>query len=396
MSETVGRRELPPLPYYAKVTAVVIAVVVSAVALYEIRSVALSVFLGLFLAIAAEPFLSWLERRGLSRGWAVTVLSLGTLVVLAGMVTLLVYPAVQQIGQLIESLPNLLNQLTASLDRFGVRFDDPAIRERLEGIAEKLPSLLGSSLGAVYGVLGGVVSAIFTAFTVIALALYFMLWLPRIRRFVGRALGDPERVEVMDRSLARIGGYVTGQLTVSLVAGVVSGVVLGLLGVPYAAVLGVAMALFSAIPQIGATIGAVVCTLVALTDSLALGLITLAFLVAYQQFENYVLAPRVFSSAVDLSPVAVFIAVLVGGSALGVIGALTALPVAAAMKVVFRYVFRERLRRIETDDEAVVADTRPGPAEQGVAGPGRAAGPVPAPAVDGGTAPEPEPGIAPA
>jgi predicted PurR-regulated permease PerM len=352
---TAGRRNLPPLPYYAKITTVVLAVVVAAVALYQVRSVAMSVFLGLFLAIAAEPFLSWLERRGLRRGWAVAVLALGTLVVLSGLIALLLYPAVKQIGQLIESLPALLEQLTDQLDQFGVRLDDPAIRERLEGMAEKIPSILGSSLGAVYGVLGGMISAIFTAFTVIALALYFMVWLPRIRAFVARALGNPERIEVMDRSLARIGGYVTGQLTVSAAAGVVSGVVLGLMGVPYAAVLGVAMGLFSAIPQVGATIGAVLCTLVALTDSVQLAIITFVFLLAYQQFENYVLAPRVFSSAVDLSPVAVFIAVLVGGSALGVVGALTALPVAAAMKVVVRFIFRHELRRIEATEVVTAA-----------------------------------------
>lgn len=350
------RRNLPPLPYYAKITAVVLAVAVGALALYQVRSVAMSVFLGLFLAIAAEPFLSWMERRGMRRGWAVAVLALGVLVLLAGLIALLLYPAIKQIGQLIESLPNLLQQLTDQLDDFGIRLDDPAIRERLESMAEKIPSILGSSLGAVYGVLGGLVSAIFTAFTVIALALYFMIWLPRIRAFAARALGRPERVEVMNQSLARIGGYVTGQITVSAAAGVVSGVVLGLLGVPYAAVLGVAMGMFSAIPQVGATVGAILCTLVALSDSVSLAIITFVFLLAYQQFENYVLAPRVFSSAVDLSPVAVFIAVLVGGSALGVIGALTALPVAAAMKVVIRFIFRDRLSRIEATEQAREAE----------------------------------------
>lgn len=358
----VDRPNLPPLPYYAKVTTVVLAVVVGALALYQVRSVAMSVFLGLFLAIAAEPFLSWMERRGVRRGWAVTLLALGTVVVLAGLVALLLIPAIKQIGQLIESLPVLLDQLTARLERFGVRLDDPAIQQRLEGLAEKVPALLGSSLGAVYGLVGGLVSAIFTAFTVIALALYFMIWLPRIRAFVGRALGRPERVAVMDASLARIGGYVTGQLAVSTIAGVVSGVALGVLGVPYAAVLGVAMGLFSTIPQVGATIGAIVCTLVALTDGVTLALVTFGFLVAYQQFENYVLAPRVFSSAVDLSPVAVFIAVLVGGSALGVVGALTALPVAAAMKVVLRFVFRRELLRIEGPEQPEPAPPAPGTA----------------------------------
>lgn len=342
-----SRPALPPLAYWAKVTAVVLLVVAAALAVYNLRSVALSVFLGLFLAIAAEPFLGWLQRRGLGRGLAITVLSLGSLIVLAGVTALLLYPAIKQIGQFVESLPELSRQLTDRLNRLGVRFDDPAMQERLRGIAEKLPGVLGSSLGAVYGILGGLVSTVFTVLTVVVLALYFMAWMPRIRAFVARLLDDEERVAVLDSSLERIGGYVTGQIVVSLAAGVVTGVVLGLLGVPYAPVLGVAMALFDAIPQVGATIGAIVCTAVALTHSLGVGALTFVFLLLYQQFENYVLAPRVFSHSVDISPVAVFIAVLVGGSALGVVGAVTALPMAAALKVILRHLFRDQLDRIE-------------------------------------------------
>jgi predicted PurR-regulated permease PerM len=167
----------------------------------------------------------------------------------------------------------------------------------------------------------------------------------------------------MNESLARIGGYVTGQIIVSLTAGITSGVVLGLLGVPYAPVLGVVVAFFDAVPQVGASIAAVLCTAVALTESLALGIVTLLFMLGYQQFENYVLAPRVFSRSVDLSPVAVFIAVLVGASALGPVGALTALPVAAALKVVLSYVFRDRLERIESSD--IDPDAIPEPPSSG-------------------------------
>lgn len=353
--------------YYAKVTAVVIGVAAAAIALYQLRSVATSVFLGLFLAIASEPFLAWLQRRGLSRGAAITVLSLSGLLVFVGLSALLLYPAIKQVGELLESLPDLVRQVSTRLAEFGVRLDDPAVQERLQGIADKLPGLLGSSLGALYGIVGGLISTVFTVFTVVALALYFMFAMPNLRRFAARALGSPERVAVMDQSLDRIGGYVTGQTVVSLTAGLVSGVVLGLMGVPYAAVLGVAMAMFTAIPQVGATLGAVLCTAVALTDGVGLAVATFAFLVVYQQFENYVLAPRVFSKAVGLSPVAVFIAVLVGGSALGVVGALTALPVAAALKVVFRYVFRGELTRIEGGSPPLPAG--PAPAGPGSAGP---------------------------
>ena len=360
MGDADGARSLPPLTHYAKVTAVVIMVAALASLLYQIRSVVLSIFLGFFLAVGSEPFIRWLERRGLRRGGAVGVFVVSALIVLAGLVTLLLYPAIQQAGQLVRSVPTLLDQASVQAEKFGVRFDDPEVQERLRGVLEKAPTLLAASIGTIYGVLGGVFSALFATITVVVLAIYFMLAMPRIRVFLSKALRDQERVAVMEQSMARVGGYVTGQLVVSVSAGVFSGVTLALLGVPYAAVLGVAVGMLSAIPQVGATIGAVLCTIVALTASIPVALITLGLLLGYQQFENYVLAPRVFARAVDLSPVAVFIAVLVGAAVGGAIGALAALPVTAALKVVFRYLFRRQLGRIEAPDEPP-AEPPPGP-----------------------------------
>lgn len=351
MTDAGRRRDLPPLTYWAQVTAVVVGVVALALLLNELRGVALSVFLGLFLAIAAEPFIAWMESRGLHRGVAIAVLTVSGLLVFAGVVALLLYPAVKQVGAFVDSLPELAQALSDRLATFGVRLDDPAIRDRLSALTERLPGMLGQSVGAVFGIVGGVVRALFTTLTVVVLALYFMFAMPSMRSYVAKALRRPERVDVLNQSLDRIGGYVTGQVVVSTSAGLTSGIVLGLIGVPYAAVLGVGMALFVAIPQIGATLGAIVCTAVALTAGVDLAIYTFLFLLAYQQFENYVLAPRVFSKAVDLSPVAVFIAVLVGGTVVGGVGALTALPIAAALKVVFRYVFRDELTRIERRPE---------------------------------------------
>ena len=342
------------MAHYAKATAVVIAVGVLAVLLYQIRSVVFSVFLGFFIAVGSEPFVRWLERRGLPRGGAVAVFVAGALLILAGITTLLLYPAVQQAGQLVRSVPYLLDQASTRAEQFGIRFDDPQVQQRLRSALERAPALLASSIGAIYGVLGGVLSALFTTLSVVVLSIYFMLALPRIRAYVARALRHPERVEVMERSMAKVGGYVVGQIVVSVTAGVVAGVTLGLLGVPYAAVLGVAVGVLSAIPQVGATIGAVVCTIVALTVSVPVALLTLAILLGYQQFENFVLAPRVFAEAVDLSPVAVFIAALVGAAVAGAIGALTALPITAALKVVFRYLLRRQLEHIERPDQGRV------------------------------------------
>ena len=244
-------------------------------------------------------------------------------------------------------VPTLVDQLSDRNSFIGRHLQDPEVQEQVQAALGKVPGFLQQSLGAVFGILGAVLGGLFSAFTIVALMIYFMIAMPRMHAFAARALGRPERVEVMDDALAKVGGYVTGQLTVSAAAGIFAYIYLLLAGVPYAAVLAICVGLLDAIPQVGATVGAILCSLVALTESVGLAALTFAVLLAYQQLENYVIAPRVFARAVELSPAAVFIAVLAGGSMGGFVGALTALPVTAALKTVFRYVLRRQLAEIE-------------------------------------------------
>jgi predicted PurR-regulated permease PerM len=351
-AQVTGGPSWPPMIYVAKATATVLAVVGLAVLVTEVRSVMASIFLGFFFAAGLEPFIRRMEQRGLRRGQAVLVLVVAALVGLALIIWLMVVPAVNQASDFVTNIPNLLNDLNErgkGREILGVKLDDPEVQAKIQEQVDKIPSILAASLGTVYGILGGIVTALFGIFTVFALTIYFMMAMPRMHSFAARALRDPEKVQVLDDSLDRIGGYVTGQLVVSLTAGIFAGVVLSILDVPYSMILGLAVAFFDAIPQVGATIGAILCTLVALTETWHLALAVFVILLAYQQFENYVLAPRVFSKAVDLSPIAVFIAVLIGAAVGGAIGALTALPITAALKVIFRYAFRDQLGRIEAE-----------------------------------------------
>lgn len=345
-----GPSNLPPMLHYAKATAVILLVIGAALVLREVRSVAASIFLGFFFAAGLEPFIRRMERRGLRRGYAVLTIVLGALTVFALIVWLMIAPAVGQAADFVSAIPDLLNDLAQRRDGeeiFGIKLDDPEVQKKIQEGLDRIPEIATSSLGRIYGVVGGVATALFGMFTVFALTIYFMLAMPRIHSFAARALHDPDKVRVLDESLDRIGGYVTGQLVISTTAGIFAATFLTIAGVPYSMILGLAVGFLSAIPQVGATIGALVCTLVALTESVNLAIVAFVALLAYQQFENYLLAPRVFSKAVDLSPIAVFIAVLAGAAIGGAIGALTALPVAASLKVVFRYVFRNQLGRIE-------------------------------------------------
>lgn len=193
-----------------------------------------------------------------------------------------------------------------------------------------------------FGVLGALFGGVFATVTVLALLVYFTLAMPRIRAAVDRALARDDRVQAADAALRRIGGYVSGQLLVSAIAGLVSLGFFLVVGMPYPALLALVVAVLDAIPQIGATLASLVGVAAALTVSVGLAVTTLVFFIFYQALENYLVAPRVFSRTVEISPAAAFVAILVGSFLGGLLGAVTALPLTAAGKVVIRQVLDER------------------------------------------------------
>lgn len=328
------------MAHYAAITVSVLAVLAAVWVLWIARSVVVSVFLGLFLAAGLEPMVGRLERLGLRRGLAVTGVLIGLVLVAALFLLLALQPAVDQIGQIAGSAPKVVEQLSSQHNPVGRLLARPDVHQGLQSFLQKLPGMLTSSAGKILGVVGTVAAGIFQALTVFVLMIYFMLAWPRIIARTERVLARPDRVEVAREAIGRVGGYVTGQLVVSVLAGVVAYAFLGIAGVPYAAVLGMVVGFCDLIPQIGAGIGAFVCALVALSQSVVLAVATVAFLLVYQQIENYLVAPRIFAKAVELTPAAVFVAALFGVAIGGFVGAIVALPCAAALKVVARHALR--------------------------------------------------------
>jgi predicted PurR-regulated permease PerM len=342
----------PPLGYYAKITLVVVAVLGTLVMAYNIRSILLSIFLGLFLAVGFEPLIRVLTQRGVPRALAVVIMILGFLILTAIVGYVLLQPAIEQTTALVKALPATIDSAMGQLDKLGIKIDASSFANSAQDLLKELPKILSTSVGSVGAVLGAVGAAIFNVFTVIVLSIYFMLAMPRLRAALAHMLGTRERGLVVEAALQKVGGYVSGQLTLCFLAGVVATVVLSLLHVPYSAVIGLIVALFDAVPQVGAIIAAFVGTLIALSGGWQPAVITLGVILLYQQIENYVISPRIFSQAVNLSPLAVFVAVLVGGGIGGAVGALVALPVSAAAKVVIAYLLRHRRRDRERSARA--------------------------------------------
>lgn len=349
----------PPMGRYATITAVVIGVIVLTAVLWAIRGVLVMVLIGFLLAAGLDPLVKALQRHVGRRGLAVLVMVLGLVVGVALFVVLAIRPAIAQAAHFLASLPELLDRLSSRFGDSSVAeyLASPEFEARLRGAIDDIVAWAAGSVGAVLGFVAGTVGAVFTVFTVAAITVYAMLALPRIKAFAGRAAGDPERVGVVTEVFHRVGGYVTGQLGICAAAGICAGIFFVIIGMPYAALLAIVVAVLDAVPQVGATLGAVVATLVALTESLGTAVAVVIYFIIYQQIENFFIGPRVFASAVSLSPMTVFIAVLVGGTLGGFIGAILALPIAAALKVVIRYIYRAPLAQIES--RAVPASLAP-------------------------------------
>jgi predicted PurR-regulated permease PerM len=238
------------------------------------------------------------------------------------------------------------------------------VTSQLETFLANLPGRLGNGL---LGLTGRLFGALVSTLTVVVLTIYFMLDLPRLRRGLPWLLPRAHRAQsgrIADIIIDKVGAYMIGGIVTALLAGASAFVVFTVLGVPYAVPLAIVVAVCDLIPMIGATLGAVIGVLVTLlaTELWPTSVVVAGFFLLYQQLENYLIVPRIQRSTVSLSAAAVLLAALIGGTALGLLGAVMAIPVAAALRVVIA-------ERLQARDAAGTD----GPEESGTAGRAEAA-----------------------
>jgi predicted PurR-regulated permease PerM len=330
-----------------------LAAIAAAAAVWSVRELLLRVLVALFLAVSLDPAVRWLEGHGVRRGLAVGLIFALFVVILAAFLLSIIPPLANQVGQLVHSLPDYLATLqrrSASFRELDQRYD---LSSRLEGVVGQLP---GQLTGGVLGLTSQVFGALIYFLTVVVFTVYFLLDLPRLRRGVVRVFTVDRRerygavVEVM---VTKVGDYMIGRLLIAFIGGLVAFVGLEIFNVPYPLPLAILIGLLDLIPLIGHPIGAAVAVVVSvITKGLWPATVLLAvFFVVYQQVENYLIAPRILRHSVDISAVAVLLAALVGATVLGIVGALVAIPVAAAVKVVLAQQIAEH--------EATAAPARP-------------------------------------
>jgi predicted PurR-regulated permease PerM len=329
---------LPAMAYWARVTLTVAGALVVLLAAWRVRNILLLVLVAAVFAVGLDPQVRWLQRRRLSRGWAVTVIvavSVGLLVLVGWLV---IPAAVRQTQALASQGPDALDRLEHATGVLGTLEQTFDLGQRLRDTTGQLPALAVRHLPGVTASAG---SVIINALTVAALTVYFLAGLPRGQAAATAVLarrghhGD-RNTRILEESLGRIGGYVSGNLLLSVIAGTLAFVVLEVLGVPFAAALGFWVAIADLVPSVGAMLGAVLCVLVALFSSGPHGIAVAVYFLVYQRVENYFLLPKIMTKAIDLSAPTVIVALLVGARLAGLGGALIALPIAAAVKVVIR------------------------------------------------------------
>ncbi len=305
------------------------------------------IIIAIVLATALNPAVEALERRGMRRSVAASIVFFVALLVLTAIGFLIVPPLVAQVADFVDAVPDFVDDLTAGRGPLGFLQDDYQIVDRIrEAIETEGPAgVLGIS-EPVLDIVRSVVTAVVGAITVIFLTFFMLLEGPRTLRRLLDLLPVDSRVRferVGDEIYRTISGYVTGNLLISLVAGVTSAVLLFAVGSEFAIALGLLVAILDLVPLAGATLAAIlVSTVIFIETDWLRGVIVIAFFIGYQQLENHVLQPLVYGRTVQLSPLGVLCAVLIGAELAGILGALLAIPIAGSLLAIAREVVQYR------------------------------------------------------
>ncbi len=323
-----------------------VAVTVGLVAMISAtRDVLILIGLAMFIAIGLEPAVAYLVKRGLARGWAVAAVCLGLLAAVAGFLAVAIPALVQQASAFVDRAPQLLESAQDQSSWLG------QLNQRF-GLQDRIEQLLSADGGAlVSGLLGAgavVLGALVSTLLVLVLVIYFLADMPRIRRGLYRLVPHSRRPRAMllgDEIFAKIGGFVLGNVVIATIAGTTSFIWLTIFQVPYPLLVSILVALLNIVPTVGPLISIVLASLLALTVSVPVALATAGFFLGYRLIENYFLLPKIMGRAVEVPALVTVVAVTVGAVLLGAVGAIVAIPVAAAIGVVGKELLIPRLDR---------------------------------------------------
>ncbi|HVD62790.1 MAG TPA: AI-2E family transporter [Lapillicoccus sp.] len=304
-----------------------------------------------FLTLSLNPVVELLVRRGLRRGGAVAAvfaMVVGVFVLLGFVV---VPPVAQQATELAQSAPGYVNDVLSSPRVRDIDQHYHVVEKIQEEIDKRLTDgdFMSQVAGGVLGAGRVVAEGVFSTLTVLVLTLYFLSSLPTLKQAayaVVPASRRPRVISLSEEIMRRVGSYAIGQVVVAAVNAFCAWIMMSIVGIPYAAVLAVAVGFLGLVPMVGATLGAVLVAVVALFDDPKKAVIALVYFVIYQQTENYLVAPRIMQRTVSVPGAITIVAALIGGTLLGMLGALLAIPTAAGLLLLYDEVLVPRQRRV--------------------------------------------------
>jgi len=325
-------------PYYFGFVATLgaLTAIVLMRALASVSQIFILILIALFLATGLNPAVEALRRRNMSRATAVTIIFTSVIAFVIFFALVVAPPVISQGTQLINKAPTLLGELTNNAtinklnDQYGII---DTLQARLESVTSD-GTLLISAFGGVIGVGKSVLSGFFTFLTILVLTLYFITSLPQAVN-LGLSLVPASRRErighLTNAIIARVGSFVGSQIVIAAMASVFVFILSLVLGLPSPIAIGMIVFVCGLIPLIGHFLGSGIVTIIALTQSIAIGVIALVAYVVYVQVENYVITPRIMKRTLAVPGAVTIISALIGSSLLGLVGGLLAVPVAASI-----------------------------------------------------------------
>jgi predicted PurR-regulated permease PerM len=338
-----------------RIVLIIVAVVLALYLIYLLRKPLTWLFIAMFLAVALSPPVNYLNRY-MKRGFAIGLVYLAMFGIVITLAALLIPPIVNQIADVADNAPRYAQDVQDYVHknkRLRKLEDDYDITTKLEDEAGKLPSRIGGAAGTLRDIGLTLVNSLFALVTILALTAFMLGSGPQWRESLLR-LQPPERAarirKVLDDMSSAVTGYVAGVLLIAFIDGLFTFIVLEILGVPFAVPLAVMMGVFSLIPLVGATIGAVLVGIVTVfadfpTDTIA----WVIWAIVYQQLENNLLQPQIQRRTVQVHPFLVLTSVLFGATLLGVLGALVAIPIAASIQILVKdwWAFRQESQQAQ-------------------------------------------------
>ena len=341
-------------------TMTVLAVLLVAVVLIQVKEILLVFLIGILLASAIEPIVDRLARRGLGRGQAVLLVYALLFVLIGGILAFLVPTVINEVVRFFSTAPKLIDDLRESVQTSQstfIRENGPYFLDQIEGrIAQvDIPTERALTLAAyVPSIFGYLIQGIITIVTTLMVGFYWLTEKQIIKRvFLSFFVSDDRRTQALtiwDDIETKLGGWIRGQLILMALIGIVASVGYSLLGLRFALLLGLIAGLCEIIPFFGPWISGVPAVLIALTQSWRLALVVVVFIIAIQMLEGNILVPRVMRGSVGLSPLLVVLAVLVGSTILGPAGGVIAIPVAAAIQVLIMNLVRSHQDALATEE----------------------------------------------